>query len=328
MKRLLYVLAAILITACATVFVLRITRPASPGPVPDVVAQLPADSAVILYIDVAALRASPFVQPLAALAAPAQQDPDYTRFVAETGFDYARDLDRVAASARTIPLDRSLTVIAEGRFDRKKIGDHARRVGRADQLASGESYVVPGGAPGEQVHFFFPSPNRIHLRHAAPQPGAGSSLDDATLERVTRVAGSPVFVLARLAALPRNLSLFSWQSDQLDALLRTVDWVSLAARPVEDRLKIVLDAESNSAENARQLAGLLDGLRIFAQAALADPKSRAQIHPAVLPLAEAILRSAEISQREATVRLLVDVSREDIGRSLAPASSDTPAQKK
>jgi hypothetical protein len=328
MKRLLYVLAAAVVVVSALFFLHRVTRPASPGPVPDVVAQLPADSAIVLYVDLAALRASSFVEQLAALVAPVQQDPEYTRFVAETDFDYARDLDRVSASARTLPLGRSLTVVAEGRFDRRKIGDYTRRIGRTEQREGAEVFAVPGGAPGTEVFFAFPAPNRIRLSHSPSPRAATPSLDAATTERATRIAGSPVFLLVRLAALPKDFSFFGWQSDQLDALLRTVDWVSLAGRPVEDRLKIVLDAESNSPENARQLAGLLDGLRIFAQAALADPKSRRQIAPAVLPLLDSLLRSAQISQTENTVRLLVDVSREDIARSVAASPPDTSPRKK
>src|ERR1700722_15613806 len=75
----------------------------------------------IVYIDVAELRQSPFAQKLFAWAPKPQSDPDYARFIQETGFDYERDLDRVAYAAAKRGSQSTWLAIADGTFDRKKL---------------------------------------------------------------------------------------------------------------------------------------------------------------------------------------------------------------
>src|SRR5262252_3760274 len=57
---------------------------------------LPLDHAVKVYIDADALRAGGFLN--VATGPQTVEEPDYRRFVEETGFDYRRDLKAVAAS--------------------------------------------------------------------------------------------------------------------------------------------------------------------------------------------------------------------------------------
>jgi len=333
MKRALYFLLAAIFLSAAVYF-LRGGREDTSGPVPEMLAQLPADAPFILYADLAALRASPLVEQLAALAAPAQQDPEYASFVSQTGFDYTRDLDRVAVALRPGPPASghggSVQVIAEGRFDRKKIAAYALRTGRNETQDNREVYVVPGARPSDSISFSFLQPNRIAIADTPQLPPFAAGTPDAELqERVTRVAGSAVFIVGRASALPAGLASLGWQSDQLDTLVRSLRWYSLAARPVEDRVKIVLDADCDSPENARQLSGVLDGLRMLAQAALADPNMRRRMQPAPLALADSLLRSADISRSDATVRVIFELTDKEISRALAQPSSDTtPPRKK
>ena len=333
MKRALYLfLVAILLTAA--VYFLRSGRETAPGPVPEMLAELPSDAPLILYADLAALRVSPLVEQLAALAVPAQQDPEFVAFVSQTGFDYARDLDRVAVALRPSPQASghggSVQVIAEGRLDRKKIAAYALRTGRKEVQDNREVYIVPGTRPGASISFTFLEPNRIAIADTPQLPPFATGTPDAELqEHVTRVAGSAVFVVGRAKALPAGLATFGWQSDQLDTLVRSLRWYSIAARPLEDRVRIVLDAECDSPENARQLSGVLDGLRMLAQVALADPNTRRRMQPAALALADSLLRSADISRSDTTVRMMFELTGKEISRALAlPSSDTTPPRKK
>jgi len=297
--------------------------------VPDLVAQLPPGSSYILFADLAALRASPLLEHLAALLAPSSQDADYAAFVSQTGFDYTRDLDRVAVAVFPALRKGSLYVIADGRFDRGKITGYALRAGRREQQDGREVYIVSGATPGQFVAFSFLAPHRIALAGASRlSPAPSGSPDTTLLERVTRVAGSPVFLVGRMDSPPKGFSIAGWRSDQLDNLMRSLRWFSVVILPLDDRLKIVLDAECDSPENARQLAGTLDGVRLLAKAALADPETRRKMDPVALPLIDSLLRSAATSQNDRIARLVLELSREEIAGSLAPASRDTPPPRK
>src|SRR5579862_8780461 len=61
-------------------------------------AQLPADSTSVVYVDLQELRASSFLKQILAWAPRPAADEEYTKFVQATGFDYERDLDRIAIS--------------------------------------------------------------------------------------------------------------------------------------------------------------------------------------------------------------------------------------
>src|SRR5262245_28720257 len=54
----------------------------------DVLAMLPAESAVVVYADMASLRGEPLVQKLAAMAPAVQPNSDYAAFIKATGFEY------------------------------------------------------------------------------------------------------------------------------------------------------------------------------------------------------------------------------------------------
>src|SRR5215475_871818 len=56
---------------------------------------LPPDASAVIYADVAELRQSAILKNLSQLGAESTIDPEYKQFVAETGFDYEKDLDRV-----------------------------------------------------------------------------------------------------------------------------------------------------------------------------------------------------------------------------------------
>ena len=61
-------------------------------------ALLPADSTSVVFVDLKELRASAFLAQILAWAPQPAADAEYTKFVQATGFDYERDLDRMAIS--------------------------------------------------------------------------------------------------------------------------------------------------------------------------------------------------------------------------------------
>jgi hypothetical protein len=73
-----------------------------------------------LYIDADALRAAKLLDSVA--GSPASEEPDYRRFVEETGFDYRKDLNAAAASF----LNGDAYMAVRGRFDWKRLSEYAR----------------------------------------------------------------------------------------------------------------------------------------------------------------------------------------------------------
>jgi hypothetical protein len=282
------------------------------GPVPELLTLVPADAPYLLFADLAALRASPFLTQLAALAPAGPLDREYAEFVQATGFDYTRDLDRVALATQPGPANTLSVAIAEGRFDRERIIRYAMLSGRVDRQNGGEVYVVPA-SPGKQVAFTFLSAQRILVTDRPDLMPAlavhlTGGLDRTMRDHISRVAGSALFAVGRVDTLPENFSPGGLRSDQFNNLLRSLRWVSFAARPEDDRLKVALIADCETPESARQLAATLDGLRLLAQAALADPGTRQRFQPQAATTLENLLRVTQLSQDNRRIRLVVELT--------------------
>ncbi|MBV8549977.1 MAG: hypothetical protein JOY54_01665 [Acidobacteriaceae bacterium] len=87
------------------------------------VAMLPARDATVFFANLAVLREAGLMKVLAGVR-PAEER-DYQDFVRQTGFDYTRDVDVLAASADA----RELFFVARGRFDWEKLRRYAEAHG-------------------------------------------------------------------------------------------------------------------------------------------------------------------------------------------------------
>lgn len=86
---------------------------------------LPPDQATHLYMDVASLRRSGFLDLLA--GSKAAEEADYRKFVEQTGFDYRSDLDALAAAF----FNGNVYLALRGRFEWKRLAEYARSQGGA-----------------------------------------------------------------------------------------------------------------------------------------------------------------------------------------------------
>jgi hypothetical protein len=304
------------------------------GRAPDLLSQLPADAPVVAYIDVAALRGlqhSPWAALLGLTSPGPRVDREYAEFVRETGFDYSRDLDRLAialwpegfpASDRSASETRILS-IADGRFDEKKIEAYALRTGTAVPRSTRVVYEIPGAPP---TAFEFDSPQRISLASsenpAAMLADSGAPAPDAVMRaRIERVAGAPMFAVARTDNLPPGFYANFKSVPQFDRVARSVRSLSLAGKPEGDKIKLALDAECDSMKSALELATMLDGLRFFGGVALADPKSRRQMTPEQWTFLKAILDHVKVTHQDNWVRLALDLTPEMLGASSTSAAA-------
>lgn len=295
----------------------------------DLVHQLPAGASAIVYADVTQLRASAFAKELSALAPTSDQDPDYTAFVRATGFDYSRDLDRAAMALwpRTAPT--SVLILAEGRFDRKKIENYALQTGRMVKESGHVIYEVPEQDPNRRLRFTFLAPNRLALADgpalaAVLKPESAHHLDPAMAAQLAQVSGAAIFSVARTENLPQDIGLDESHNAQLARMLKSVRGISLAGQPSAANFNIAANADCDSALDALQLMTVLDGLRWMGRAALADPKVQQQIGPQWRPLDD-LLKAASLTHSGKSLRLRAQLTEQMLAQAASTSSGKSPA---
>jgi hypothetical protein len=291
----------------------------------------PADSDVVMYADLAALRASPLLQPLESVASNTQQDADYTAFVRATGFDYASDLDRLMLVSRKKIAGgpNELIAVGEGRFDKEKIRSYALANGTLEHRGSKEVFLVKSDTPGKIIALAFLGANRIAISDsgsldailsppAADIPGAegvpatggaeDSSAGTALATRVSRVAGVPLFIVWRTRNLPPNFAPGGIQSQQLSDLIRSMHWGDLTVQPMNDRLRLTIEGECETPDQAATLDGALTTLRLFAEGMLGSEGTKKNLDPQLLAFWHQLVDSTAISHNDRWASLSLDVS--------------------
>jgi hypothetical protein len=315
MKRLNIFLIVVLLLITGVLYY-RWRKPVEPAPgaPPNLVAFFPEDASFVLYADAAALRSSPFVQDLLKLAPAPQEDREYQDFVRQTGFDYPRDLDRLALAGSPTGNKTRMLAIAEGRFDRGKISAYALRYGTRVPSSALEAYRITTGQPPRETLLTFLSENRVSLTEPGVEIADHSPAPAATLtplqERIARVSAAELFAVIRVTKPAKDFLPRGWVSSEIEESLSSIRWITLAARPENDRMILVLEAECDAAGNARKLSWGLDGLRLLLRISLSDPNSRLKMDPAVAALLDIITRDARVSSTDRNVRLNFELTRE------------------
>ncbi len=224
------------------------------------------------------------------MASNTQEDADYAGFVRATGFDYSRDLDRFVLVSRKNSADgpSEITVIGEGRFDEQKIRAYALANGTIERRGSKEIFLVKSDTPGKIIALTFLGPNRIaisnsgnldailsppasdkpHAPGATSGPAAGDAAapaagDDAADgpalgTRIARVAGAPLFAVWRTQNIPKNFAPGGIQSQQLSDLIHSLHWGDVTLQPMTDQLRVRIEGECETPDQAATLAGALD----------------------------------------------------------------------
>ncbi|HXY26101.1 MAG TPA: hypothetical protein VEI73_15700 [Candidatus Acidoferrum sp.] len=301
----------------------------------EMLAMMPADASAVFFVDLAELRTTPFLAQLYAWAPKPQADPEYSQFVKDTGFDYERDLDRVAIALEKRGESSTFLAIADGKFDQQKISAYALKTGTVSKNASREIFSVPTSGSAKRISFSFLRKSRVAFTNGLDLASALNThernqevVDWRT--QFERLGGSPVFAVIRqdaaagsalAAQAPGGL-----QSPQLSALLDQLQWITIAGKPDNDRLRIVAEGECQAEATMRQLADLLNGVLILAEAGLNDAKTRQQLDPAARAAYLELLKSADVAKIDRgdtkSVRLTFEITPaflESAGR-VTPAS--------
>lgn len=285
----------------------------------ELLAMMPAQASAIVFVDLQELRTAPFITQLYVWAAKPQADPDYAQFCKDTGFDYERDLARVAMAFEK--KDHALFAVAEGNFDRQKISSFARKTGTVATSGAHEIFSVPIAGGPRIFSFTFLRNDRVALTNGSALSGFLSTpkLDPEIAEwrlRFQRLARSPVFAVLRheadaagalTAEAPGGLL-----SPHLSSLIEQLEWITVAGKPEKDRLRVTAEGDTSAAATSRQLADLLNSILVLAQVGLNDAKTRQQLSPATRAAYLDLLKTTSVETVDRgdlkSVRLSVEIT--------------------
>src|SRR6266404_2102569 len=286
-----------------------------------VLSAMPPEASAVAFADLAELRRAPFAADLYNWIPKNQADAEYADFLRDTGFDYERDLDLTAIAVIKGEKESNFFAVAEGRFDRKKIEAYAAQSGTRESRSGREIFTVPLGDGARRISFAFLSKDKIALTDAgdlAPFLGPAPNSADARewRERFTRLAGSPVFAVARQDAAAGDALASQtpggFQSPELSTLLNQLQWITLAGKPQEGGMRIVAEGECANEQISRQLSDLLSGLLLMAQAGLNGPQTRRGLDPRIRDAYLEMIKGAEVSRLDRgetkSVRAVFDVT--------------------
>jgi hypothetical protein len=332
-------LAAVIVVLGAAVFLGYRKYAVQHGPARDeLLSLMPTEASAVIFADFGALRQAPFLAQLLVWAPKPQADPDYAQFVNETSLNYEQDLDRIAIAVEKRGENSILFAIVDGKFDRQKISAYALKNGSAAKTGGREIFSVPANGTERKISFAFLKNDRIALTNdsnLAVFLDSKNRPEDASewRSRFERLAGSPVFAVIREdAALGAALAAQApggFRSPQLSTLLGQLQWITLAGKPENDRLRIVAEGESTAESTARQLADVLNGVVILAEGGLNDAKARQQLDPAMREAYLELLKSADVSKLDRgdtkSVRLVLEITPGflEAARKIPPATLDS-----
>ncbi len=262
---------------------------------------MPADAGAVVYVDLGQLRSSPFLAELFRLAPQPAPDSDYAQFLEATGFNYERDLDRLALAVNRQSNDSTAFAVAEGRFDRKKIEAYGARYGSLKTADGKTLFAVPVNGSSRKAFFTFLRDDRMAWANDSSyffkkQPRASPA---EWREHFLRLAGTPIFAILRqdsgeAMALPQGPG--GLRSPQLASLLAQLQWISIGGKPEGNLLRVGIEGECVTEGPVRQLKELLSGIVAMAEMGLNDPKTRKQLDPDLRAGYLELLQSAEIQQ--------------------------------
>jgi hypothetical protein len=294
----------------------------------------PPDSNLVVFANLAALRASPLLEQLREMIPTPAPDPDYAAFVRASGFDYERDLDKVLFASHQADGKTEIVAIAEGRFDRQKIRSYALANGKLERHNGIDVYLLPSGPTanpqGKTIALAFLSDSRIAISDSGSldsfldgpdRARSTQSLAAGELsldERVSHVGEAPLFMVTRVPDEPANWAPGGVHSDQLNDLVRSIRWVDVKVQPMPDHLHVTLEGECVDPEKATSLEGTLTGLRFLAEAYLGTPNAQKQMDPQNLALAHQLLDSAVVTHNDRWVSLSVDLTQDLLKTGLQP----------
>jgi hypothetical protein len=213
---------------------------------PHMFATLPVNRATLFYADVGALRKAGILDLVA--GSKTTEEPDYRKFVEQTGFDYRRDLDSVAAAFA--PNASYFTV--RGRFQWKQLAAYAQSQGGECRYAI---CSLPGSTLERNISFYPLQSDVLALAVAFDTNGV-SMISPSSVLKLGPLAPEPLWITAPASVLTRPGVL----PESVQALLGPVtraEKITIAAGPQGARAQLRLSVVCGSPDDAEAVKGEL-----------------------------------------------------------------------
>ncbi len=137
-------LTVVILIACGAVVALYYYRKVTTATPGQMISILPRQDASVFYVNVGAIRDSGLLSDVTGPRV--TEEPEYKDFLAQTHFDYQRDLDRLAGATT----GEETYLLLAGRFDWKKLSQYAR--GHGGQCLQGIC-SLPASRPNHWISF-------------------------------------------------------------------------------------------------------------------------------------------------------------------------------
>src|SRR5262249_2842493 len=148
---------------------------------------------------------------------------------------------------------------------------YASRSGKLTHENGHAVYFIPSTTPGKTVSLTFLADDRVALTDDAVPTAFSSStttFDPAMRERLSRVAGAPLFAV--LKTQDRDSGTPSPSAGGFSASFQSLRWVSLAVRPDGGTLLLSAEGECDNSDQAQSVAAGLELLRGLVRTGLSD----------------------------------------------------------
>jgi hypothetical protein len=211
-------------------------------------ARLPADDAVRVFIDVQALRQAGLLDLLA--GSRTAEETDYRNFVESTQFDYREDLDAIFASFKS----GDLHCLMRGRFEWDQLRRHAVK---AKGTCQNGFCRVPADQPDRHVSFYALLPDVLALSISKHPNAAYSMAGRQAVPPTEEDLRHPVWITADASVfsskrnMPDGTRIFATAMEKAQTVTITLD-------AANEGYEATLRAHCKSAEEAEQIAKHLE----------------------------------------------------------------------
>ncbi|HZT39641.1 MAG TPA: hypothetical protein VFA28_17235 [Bryobacteraceae bacterium] len=241
-------LAAILVALCASVIAIMYeARSRGINTPSEMIACLPHRGATVAYIDVDALRRSGFLDLIA--GSKATEDLEYTAFVDATGFDYRRDLDRMALSIA----GNDVWLVLRGRFNWNKLNAYTTAHGGLCRNA----VCMAQTSPERWVSYYPLRAGAMALAISAQQGAVFGITPHGANAELAQNPDQPVWVLVPAATLRAARSLPAGARSFVSPL-GSAEWVVFSIGPAQNALRLSADVACSSEPAAAELLSQLE----------------------------------------------------------------------
>jgi hypothetical protein len=225
----------------AAVAVARWWRVSLPYDAARLISVLPTEKATVVYLDTEQLRRGGLLALLA--GSKAAEEPDYRKFVDETGFDYRTDLDALAAAF----VENRFYATLRGRFRWTQLTAYAENQG-------GECHYSVCTMPGSTVErniSFYPLKSDVLALAVSIDPRAVTFIGSGATPQMP-VPRDPFWISAPAAAF-NQLEAFPAGTRAFLSPLTHAEKITFAAGPQGDRLQLRLEVACANPEAAAEL---------------------------------------------------------------------------